>query len=216
MTNDERRPIEIIPGILEKNFEAVLQKVNLVKSHVKSIQIDVLDDTLFHNVTYNFWPAFKTLTPANFFEAHLMVADPSAYVERLVQNGFRRLIAHAEAATVREFITQARHHESEVGIALDAGSELELVEPYLEEIDTVLIMTVNAGFSGQIFQPAQLTKIKKINELYPNLIISVDGGINKTTAPEVIASGATRLTVTSYLFKENPDQIEQAIAELQR
>ena len=206
--------IEVVPGILEKNFEAVLQKVNLVKSHVDTIHIDVLDDTLFHNVTYNFWPAFKTLTPANFFEAHLMVADPTSYVQPLVANGFRRLIAHAEATTVREFIDQARAHESEVGLALDAKSELDLIEPYLDEIDTVLIMTVHAGFSGQTFQPAQLTKIKKIHELYPNLTISIDGGINKTTAAEVVASGATRLTVTSYLFKENPEQIEQAIEEL--
>ncbi|KKS85213.1 MAG: Ribulose-phosphate 3-epimerase [Candidatus Gottesmanbacteria bacterium GW2011_GWA1_43_11] len=208
--------IEVIPGILEKNFEAMQQKIDLVKSHVKSIHIDVLDNTLFHNVTYNYWPAYKALTLANFYEAHLMVADPSSYVAPLVENGFRRLIAHAEAESIRDFVTQARAHEVEVGLAFDAGSELELIEPYLEEIDTVLIMTVNAGFSGQTFQPAQLTKIKRIHEEYPNLPISVDGGINKTTAPEAIASGATRLTVTSYLFKENPDQIEKAIQELSR
>lgn len=206
--------IEVIPGILEKTFDEITRKVEKVESLVPWIHIDVLDNTLIKNSTYNNWEAFKVFNGRVKLEAHLMVQNPTSYVEPMVKNGFDRLLAHAEGDSVRDFIEASRIHEVEVGVVLDGPSPLELVEPFLHEVDTVLIMMYKAGASGQSFQSQHLPKIKKIHEEYQDLPIEVDGGIDKQSAPLVIENGATRLVSTSYLFWKNPDRIAEAIEEL--
>jgi len=89
-----------------------------------------------------------------------------------------------------------------------------MIEPYLAEIDCVLVMMYKAGASGQTFQPSHIPKIRKIHEEYRQLPIEVDGGISKETASLVISAGARRLVSTSYLFWKNADRIAEAIEEL--
>ena len=206
--------IEVIPGILEQDFKVIEQKVGLVKSLVPWIHIDVLDNTLIKNVTYNQWEAYKPISSQVNLEVHLMVADPAKYIEPMVKNGFKRVLAHVEGDTVREFLHQARSCEIEVGLAVDGPTAIASIEPFLSEVDGVLVMTITAGFSGQPFQPEKLFKIKHIHDGYPHLPIEVDGGINKTIAALVMENGATRLVVTSYLFKQNPQRLKEAIEEL--
>ncbi len=206
--------VEVIPGILEQSFDEIRRKIDLVKDYVSCVQIDVLDNTLIHNDTYINFPAFKIFQDIK-LEAHLMVADPLKYIKPLVENGFSRLIAHVEGNSVRDFIITGHSFEIEVGVALDSPSPLEMVEPYLSDIDTVLLMMYKAGASGQEFQPEMLPKIKKLHQAYPDLPIEVDGGINEKTALLTIENGATRLVSTSYLFWENKDRMEQAIQSLE-
>jgi len=206
--------IEVIPGILEKDFNIIKQRVDLVKDYVEWVEIDILDNTLYPNDTYNNWEAFKLFPPKIKRAAHLMVSDPYKYVESLIKNGFTRLIADVAGETVRDFIEATKAHKIEVGVALDGPSPLELVEPYLGEVDTVLLMTIKSGFSGTSFLKEALPKIRKVHEEYQNLPIEVDGGIDKNTAPLVIQNGATRLVSTSYLFWKNPHRIKEAIEEL--
>ena len=206
--------IEIIPGINEKTFDEIQRQFNSVKNLVDWVQIDVLDNTLIYNDTYNNFEAFRIFNGTVKLEAHLMVAQPENYVQRLVDNGFTRLIAHVEVESIRDFLDKGRSYQIELGVALDAPSALELVEPYLGEVDTVLLMMYKAGMSGQAFQVEQLVKIKKIHEDFPKLPIEVDGGINKTTAPLVKENGASRLVSTSFLFWKNPDRLAEAIEEL--
>ncbi len=206
--------IEIIPGILEKNFDDISKKISQVKDLAPWIHIDVLDNTLIQNVTYNLWESFKVFNGEIKFEAHLMVSDPHKYVHSMAENGFDRLIAHVEAHTVREFIAEGRTAHIEIGVAIDGPSELEMIEPFLSEVDCVLVMMYKAGLSGQTFQPNHLPKIRKIHEEYQHLPIEVDGGISKESAPLVINAGATRLVSTSYLFWKNADRIAEAIEEL--
>jgi len=206
--------IEIIPGILEKDFAEIEKKIALVEDLVDWVHIDILDDTLIHNATYNNWEPFKIFSGRVYLEAHLMVQNPQQYVNSLVSVGFKRLIAQVESNDFRHFMEEAKIHEVEVGVALDGSSQLELIEPFLGEIDYALVMMYKAGQSGQSFQSEQLPKIRKIHEEYQNLPIEVDGGIDKDTAPLVITSGATRLVSTSYLFWKNADRIAEAIEEL--
>ncbi len=207
--------IDIIPGILEKDFDKALDKINLVRGIVNWLQIDILDNTLIPNTTFREFGAFREIAKEFNLEAHLMVADPAKYVAPLAKAGFKRLIAQVEGDTVREFIEAARLHEGvEVGVAIDAPTKLEVIEPYLEIVDSALVMMYPMGFSGQTFQPAQLVKIKAIKSAYKDLPIEVDGGIDKDTAPLCIGAGATRLVSTSFLFWKNADRIAQAIEEL--
>lgn len=206
--------IQILPGILEKTFEEIEKKVKQVEELVDWVHIDVLDNTLIHNVTYNHWPAFRAFDGRVNLEAHLMVADPAKYVDPMATNGFKRLIAHAEANDVREFITKGREYGIEIGVVLDGPSGLEMIEPYMDDIDTALVMMYKAGASGQAFQHEHLKKVRKIHEEFKILPIEVDGGIAKDTAPLVREAGATRLVSTSYLFWKNAERIAEAIEEL--
>ena len=204
--------VDIVPGILEKEWPPIEEKLKLVSSLTELAQIDVADNTLVPNTTFLDFPKFASITKPS-LEAHLMVASPEKYIKPLADAGFKRLIAHVECQDPRLFLDQVQYEHVDAGIAIDGPTGLEEVEPFLEEVDLVLVMTIEAGFSGQPFLEETLEKIKKIRTNFPDLPIEVDGGINDKTAPMVIAAGATRLVSTSYLFKD-PTRIEAAIERL--
>lgn len=197
--------VDIIAGIYEDKITEIKRKIILVAPHVTTVQIDVSDGTFVTETSVvkaeDFIPVVKA-NPKITFEAHLMVNHPESYVTPFSRAGFKRLIAHIECEDVREFLNEAQYESVDTGIAIDAPTEFDLAEPYLEEVDFVLVMTAEAGASGQVLMPETLEKIKIIKERYPELPIEVDCGINDQTARAVIDSGATRLVVTSYLFKD--------------
>ncbi len=204
---------EIIPGILETSFSEIKRKIDLVKDLTDWVHIDILDDTLFPNRSYLNFEAFALFRDQIHLEAHLQVADPVRYLVPLVRNGFGRIISMVEANSARNFIEETRKWEVEVGLGLNAPSPLELIEPFLGEIDVALVMTVNAGFSGQVFQSEQLSKIQKISGEYPDLPLECDGGINSTTGAAAVKNGATRLTANSFLF-DAPERLEERLETL--
>jgi len=209
--------IDVIPGILEKEWEMIEERLRLVTGLVDWVQIDVADNTMVPNTTFLDFSQF-TRHPygqalAGGLEAHLMVAQPEKYIKILADAGFKRLIAHVEAHDLRIFLDQVKYEQVEVGIGIDGPTEFETIEPFLEEADFVLVMMVEAGFSGGKFLPECVEKIKSIHSYLPDLPIEVSGGISDTTAHLVREAGATRLVSTSYLFKD-PATIASAIARL--
>lgn len=205
--------VDVIPGILEKDFAEIERRVKLVAPYVSWVQIDVADNTLVPNETLVKFDQFDQLAKLVQLEAHLMVAEPEKYIRPLADSGFKRLIAHVEAHDPRRFLDEAKYESVEVGMAIDGPTELEVIEPFLDSIDVVLVMTIEAGFSGQQLMPETLEKIKTIRRNFPDLPIAVDGGINEATARLVRDAGATRLVSTSYLFRD-PEHIAEAIEKL--
>lgn len=207
--------VDVIPGILEKEWAPIEEKLRLVSGLVEWAQVDVADNTLVPNETFVEFAKLDKLGQFDQlnFEAHLMVANPEKYIKPLVDAGFKRLIFHVECNDPRVFLEQAKYENVEVGIAIDAGTPIETVEPFLEEADMVLVMTIEAGFSGQEFMSETVEKIKTIHENFPDLPIEVDGGINDKTAKFARDAGATRLVSTSFLFKD-PSGITHAIEAL--
>lgn len=205
--------IEVIPGILQKEWEMIEERLRMVTPYAPWVQIDFADNTLVPNTTFMDFAAFKPFAEKHSLEAHLMVAQPEKYINDAADAGFKRLIAHVEAHDPRIFFDQVKYEHVEVGIAIDGPTEFEQVEPYLEEVDFVLVMTIESGFSGQPFLPECVEKIKSIHNYLPDLPIEVDGGINDQTARLVKEAGATRLVVTSYLFND-PANIAAAIEHL--
>jgi len=205
--------VEIIHGILEKERERHEERLGLVEGFVDWAQIDFADNTIVPNATFLDFARFVPLAKQISLEAHLMVANPEKYIKSLVDAGFKRIIAHVEAHDPRLFLDAVKHEEVEVGIAIDGPTEFETVEPFLEEVDFVLVMTVEAGFSGAAFLPECVEKIKSIHSYLPDLPIEVDGGITDATARLVKEAGATRLVSTSFLFKD-PANIAAAIERL--
>jgi ribulose-phosphate 3-epimerase len=209
---------EIIPGIYENTLEAIAAKVALVAPHVDWVQLDFSDATLVATPGFMEIEKLKPLIakyPDLSFEAHLMADKPEEFLKSLVDAGFARIIIHVEAADPRIFLDQARYESVEVGIAIDAATEFEQLEPFLEEADSVLVMTVEMGSSGQEFLPETLEKVKTIRENLPDLPIAVDGGMNADTARFAREAGATRIISTTFLFKNHAGSIAQGIKLLQ-
>jgi ribulose-phosphate 3-epimerase len=205
--------IDVIPGIFEKEWAPISERLELVTPHVEWVQIDIADNTLVPNTSYLEFAGFRPYAQRTFFEAHLMVASPEKYIKSLSDAGFRRLIAHVECNDPRLFLEQAKYEQVEVGIAIDGPTDFEQIEPFLDQVDCALVMTIEAGFSGQEFMPDTVEKIRLIHQNFPDLPIEVDGGINNSSAKIAVDAGATRLVSTSYLFK-HPDGIAAAIESL--
>jgi ribulose-phosphate 3-epimerase len=206
--------IDVIPGINEPTLEEIERKIDLVVPHTPWVHIDFLDETLFPNTSYMDIEKLKPLIDRSglSFEAHLMVGKPEKYLKALADAGFKRVIIHVECDDPRLFLDEAQYESIEVGIAIDAATEIEALDPFLEEVDVALVMTVEAGASGAAFMPETVDKVRIIKEHFPTLVIEVDGGINDKTASVVREAGATRLVSTTYVFNDPTmvgDHLEQ-------
>lgn len=206
--------IDVIPGIgPQKEWSVIEERLQLIIPHTEWVQADFADNTIVPNTTFMDFAAFKPFADKVSLEAHLMVASPEKYIKAAADAGFKRIIAHVEAHDPRLFFEQAKYEDVEVGIAIDGPTDFDVVEPFLEEADFVLVMTVEAGFSGGTFLPECVEKIKTIHNYLPDLPIEVDGGINNTTARLVKEAGATRLVATNFIFGD-PANITSAIESL--
>jgi ribulose-phosphate 3-epimerase len=208
--------LDVIPGIFEKELSEIEHKVALVAPHAEWVQIDFADGQFVPATSFLDVALLKPLIdryPALRFEAHLMVASPEKFIKPLVDAGFKRIIAHVEANDPRLFLEHAKFESVETGLAIDGPTEAEIIEPFAEEIDVVLVMMAEAGSSGMALQQENVEKVRTIHEHYPNLTIEVDQGINEKTAPIVKDAGASAVVTTSFIFK-NPTQAGELIEHL--
>lgn len=222
--------IEVIPAILESNFSMIEKKIHLVEGLVDWVQIDLADGTLVPATTFldpaPFEKIIKTSpktprvkdTPVTLrgspgveksdsgkirrleFELHLMVKDPLRYLERFAAVGFTRFFAHIEGDFVTEYIAKCYQLGVEVGLSIDGPTPFEKIHPFLDNLDAVLVMAIEAGASGRPFREDTIGKIKKIRELDLEIPIAVDGAMNEENAGKVIEAGATRINSNSYIF----------------
>lgn len=205
---------EVIPAILENTFEAIEAKIRKVENLVKWVQIDLEDGTLMPNVTLTDPLPFKELkTPVN-LELHLMVKNPLKYVEAFYQAGFKRFYAQVEGENIDEYIEKCYSLGVETGLAIDGPTKLEKIHPFLDNIDGVLVMAIDAGFSGQPFRDDTIDKIKKIKDEFFDLPLSVDGAMNLQNASKVVAAGANRINSNSYIYHSG--DIQSAIGNLKK
>lgn len=201
--------IEIIPAILENNFAEIEKKIRLLEEVnskntrekiISWVQIDLADGSLVPNTTFLDPAPFASLKTQLNFEAHLMVTDPLRYLERFAAAGFKRFYAHVEGTYTEEYIAQGYQLGVEVGLAIDGPTPYEKIHKYLDNIDCVLVMAIEAGFSGKLFRQDTIEKIKKIREADLEIPIAVDGAMNEENAGKVISAGATRICSNSNIF----------------
>ncbi|OGG27491.1 hypothetical protein A2960_04320 [Candidatus Gottesmanbacteria bacterium RIFCSPLOWO2_01_FULL_39_12b] len=193
--------IDVIPAILENDFTEVEKKIRSVENLVSWVQIDIADNTLVPNSTFSDPLPFKDFkTPVN-LELHMMVKDPLRYLERFATSGFKRFFAHVEGNYVDEYIEKCYQLGVEVGLAIDGPTSFEMIHKYLDNLDCVLVMAIEAGESGRPFRGDTIEKIKKIREVDLEIPIAVDGAMNEENARKVVAVGATRINSNSYIFK---------------
>lgn len=205
------RKIKVSPSLLSANFALLKEDLMKVESCCEMIHLDVMDGSFVPNISFGI-PVIKSIRNATnlFFDTHLMITHPKKYIHEFAISGSDSITFHLEACSdleeVIETIELIKKENKKVGISIKPNTPVETIYSLLlrEDIDLVLIMSVEPGFGGQKFMKNSLPKIRElrkfIDENKLNTLIEVDGGIQSETAALVIEAGVDILVSGSYLF----------------
>jgi ribulose-phosphate 3-epimerase len=211
--------VKIAPSILAANLTSLKEEIERLESaKADLIHIDVMDGSFVPNITFgpDIVRAIRKVTSLP-LDVHLMINNPQKFIKPFLQAGSDIVTVHSEApGDLEEAIGLIREGRKKVGIAINPKTPLLAIEEFLAKVDMVTVMSVHPGFAGQIFIPAVISKIKELKDLISKknlkVEIEVDGGINATTAPEVIKAGADILACGMGIFAAK--DTKQAIKRL--
>ena len=212
----------LAPSLLSADFSRLREEMDLLdESLCDYIHLDIMDGHYVPNISFG--PGLiKALRPRTkkVFDVHLMITEPERYFQDFAQAGADLITIHTDATIhLHRSLQEIKDLGLKAGVALNPGQSLEEIKYVLEDVDLVLIMSVNPGFGGQSFIPSALEKIKDLKTLRDqkglNFLIEVDGGIKLDNAKELLEAGADVLVSGSGVFKEdNPKTTIQAFKEL--
>lgn len=204
--------IEIIPSILVKTKEELFEKVLAIESLVDRVHVDIADGIFVPNMTIAGPEEIETLDTSLNFGIHLMVSKPENHIVRWLETLADRFIFHIESTQEPQKVVDAiKDSERMVGVAINPETSTDKIANILDQVDFVHFMTVTPGFYGGEFTGSVIEKIKDFHYLYPDIVISADGGINPDNAPKLIEAGVSKLVVGSYIWESK--DIEKAIKE---
>ncbi len=211
----------IAPSVLASDFANLQREIEMLnRSEADWIHFDVMDGVFVPNISFGI-PVLEAVKKyaQKPIDVHLMITQPERYIETFQKAGADVITVHYEACThLHRTIQQIKDTGCKAGVALNPHTPVELLENVLEDLDMVLIMSVNPGFGGQKFINRTFQKLNQLSEmretLNKNLLIEVDGGVNASNAKKLLEHGANVLVAGNFVFSsENP---EQTIAELKK
>jgi ribulose-phosphate 3-epimerase len=205
--------IKLAPSILSADFAKLAAEIQEVERYgAHQIHVDVMDGHFVPNITIGplIVEAIRPHTKLP-LDVHLMIEHPERYIEDFAKAGADYISIHAEACVhLHRTLYMIKEQGCQCGVVLNPASPLALIEPILDDVDFVLLMTVNPGFGGQLFIPSVLQKIRQLRTMMNergrlDFDIEVDGGIHSDTAGEVVQAGANVLVAGNAIFAQ-PDR----------
>lgn len=201
--------VKIAPSVLSADFTKLKEDIESIENiHADWIHYDVMDGHFVDNISfgYSILNDLSKITDL-FLDVHLMISDPLRYVDRFIDAHASLITFHYETMNneneIRELIKHIKDKNVLVGISIKPSTPVESIKKYLDDVDLVLVMSVEPGFGGQSFIESSVEKIRELNQYkdYHHFLIEVDGGINDYTGKLCKDNGADVLVAGSYIFK---------------
>lgn len=209
------------PSILSADFTVLGEQIAEVdRAGARYIHIDVMDGIFVPSISYGM-PVIKSIRKATqrVFDVHLMITDPIRYIEDFAEVGADIITFHLEAAPdVQAVIDKIHSLGKKAGLSIKPGTEVKELEPFLDKVDMILVMTVEPGFGGQSFIPESISRIREVRKMLVEKNIStdveVDGGIYTENVNAVLEAGANVIVSGSGVFKGNPRENVKKFLEI--
>ena len=196
--------VEIAPSMLGADFGRMKYSAELVAPHSAYLHMDVMDGHFVPNLTMgpDLVMSLNGIAP---LDVHLMVTDPTNFIEDFKDSGAEIISVHVEANDPLKALKLIKENGLKAGIAINQSTDEGSINPFIDYADLILVMSVEPGYCGQKFHEDSIQRVKKYKELYPSKIIEVDGGVSPSNSKKLVEAGADLLVAGSAIFKsENP------------
>ena len=206
--------IKLSPSILSADFGRLNEEIKQVEGLVELLHVDVMDGHFVPNITIGA-PVVKKIKTSIPLDVHLMIENPEKYLKDFAEAGAHIICVHAEAISyLKQIVVQIKALGVKAAVSINPKTPLSAVDVVLDDVDMVLIMSVEPGFGGQTFMPEVLPKVKELREKKPELDIQIDGGITKDNIKLAVEAGANVFVAGSSIFGK--EDRAQAIKELRQ
>ena len=213
---------KVSPSLLAADFANLTKDIDMInRSEADWLHLDVMDGVFVPNISFGF-PVLQAVAKIcqKPLDVHLMIVDPGKFTEQVKALGAYMMNVHYEACPhLHRTIQQIHDAGMKAGVTLNPHTPVNVLEDIIQDVDMVLLMTVNPGFGGQKFIEHSIQKVQRLKELIQksgsHALIEVDGGVNHETAPRLVEAGVDVLVAGSYVFgAEKPEQRIKELKEL--
>ncbi len=192
--------VDIAPSMLGADFGRMREAAELVGPHSAYLHMDVMDGHFVTNLTMG-PDLVKSLNGIAPLDVHLMVTDPIDFIEDFKDAGAEIITVHVEANNPLKALKSIKKNNIKAGIALNPSTVESSIEPFIDLVDLILVMSVEPGYCGQDFHEDAIERVKYYKKTYPNKIIEVDGGVSPSNSKRLADAGADILVAGSAIFK---------------